>query len=77
LSRAMGHNGRAKVRLVQGSHIVVKKKFDDPRAYFFQNPDNRIIFAIPYQQDYTLIGTTDRDFGSDPTDIRISQEETD
>ena len=77
LSRAMGHNGRPTVRLVQGSHIVVKKKFDDPRAYFFQNPDNRIIFAIPYQQDYTLIGTTDRDFGSDPTDVRISQEETD
>ncbi|MCJ8520003.1 glycerol-3-phosphate dehydrogenase [Pseudorhizobium tarimense] len=75
LSKAMGQNGRRRVRLVQGSHIVVKKKFDDPRAYFFQNPDNRIIFAIPYQQDYTLIGTTDRDFDGDPKKIEISQEE--
>ncbi len=75
LSNTMGRNGRPTVRLVQGSHIVVKKKFDDPRAYFFQNPDNRIIFAIPYQQDYTLIGTTDRDFGSDPKKVEISQEE--
>ena len=77
LSRTMGRNGRPTVRLVQGSHIVVRKKFDDPRAYFFQNPDNRIIFAIPYQQDYTLIGTTDRDFGSDPKKVEISQEEID
>ncbi len=77
LSHTLGRNGRPTVRLVQGSHIVVKKKFDDPRAYFFQNPDNRIIFAIPYQQDYTLIGTTDRDFGSDPKKVEISQEEID
>jgi glycerol-3-phosphate dehydrogenase len=75
LIETSGHNARHNVRLVQGSHIVVKRKFQDPRAYFFQNPDNRIIFAIPYQQDYTLIGTTDRDFKGDPQDVRISQEE--
>ena len=76
LGRAMGKNQVHNVRLVQGSHIVVKKKFDDPRAYFFQNPDNRIIFAIPYEQDFTLIGTTDRDFDGDPKDVKISDEET-
>lgn len=76
LGRAMGKNQVHNVRLVQGSHIVVKKKFDDPRAYFFQNPDNRIIFAIPYEQDFTLIGTTDRDYDGDPRDVKISAEET-
>ncbi|NEJ72002.1 glycerol-3-phosphate dehydrogenase [Rhizobium phaseoli] len=73
---AFGQNEAHHVRLVQGSHIVVKKKFDGPRAYFFQNPDNRIIFAIPYEGDFTLIGTTDRDYTADPKDVRISEEET-
>jgi glycerol-3-phosphate dehydrogenase len=73
---AFGQNEARHVRLVQGSHIVVKKKFEGPRAYFFQNPDNRIIFAIPYEEDFTLIGTTDRDFKDDPKDVRISDEET-
>jgi glycerol-3-phosphate dehydrogenase len=77
LADAFGKNEVHNVRLVQGSHIVVKKKFDDPRAYFFQNPDNRIIFAIPYEQDFTLIGTTDRDYNGNPRDVRISEEETD
>ena len=49
------------IRLVRGSHIVVKRLFTDPRAYFFQNPDGRIFFAIPYEDDFTLIGTTDAD----------------
>ncbi|MGV1793650.1 glycerol-3-phosphate dehydrogenase [Rhizobium sp. A37_96] len=74
---AFGQNEARHVRLVQGSHIVVRKKFDDLRAYFFQNPDNRIIFAIPYERDFTLIGTTDRDYGGDPKDVAISQDETD
>ena len=60
LSGAVGQNDVHNVRLVQGSHIVVAKKFDDPRAYFFQNEDGRIIFAIPYEGDFTLIGTTDQ-----------------
>ncbi|CAN5214936.1 glycerol-3-phosphate dehydrogenase [soil metagenome] len=47
------------LRLVKGSHIVVKRCFEHDHAYIFQNPDKRIIFAIPYEQDYTLIGTTD------------------
>jgi glycerol-3-phosphate dehydrogenase len=47
------------LRLVKGSHIIVKRCFEHDHAYIFQNPDKRIIFAIPYEQDYTLIGTTD------------------
>jgi glycerol-3-phosphate dehydrogenase len=44
---------------VKGSHIVVQALFTHEHAYIFQNPDKRIIFAIPYEQDFTLIGTTD------------------
>ncbi len=49
------------MRLVRGSHIVVRKLFDHPFAYFFQLPDGRIFFAIPYERDFTLVGTTDAD----------------
>ncbi len=76
LAEAIGQNDVHNVRLVQGSHIVVRKKFDGPRAYFFQNNDGRIIFAIPYEEDFTLIGTTDRDYPGDPHEARISDEET-
>src|SRR5690606_24916925 len=55
-------NSPHNIRLVKGSHIVVRRQFDGCRAYFFQNPDGRIIFAIPYENDFTLIGTTDEDF---------------
>ncbi|MFD1746441.1 glycerol-3-phosphate dehydrogenase [Rhizobium helianthi] len=72
-----GDNRRASVRLVQGSHIVVRKKFEGSRAYFFQNPDNRIIFAIPYEDDFTLIGTTDQDYQGDAKDVAITQSEID
>lgn len=75
LAGAIGRNNVHNVRLVQGSHIIVRKKFEDKRAYFFQNPDNRIFFAIPYEQDFTLIGTTDRDYPGDPKDVKISPEE--
>ena len=49
------------MRLVRGSHIVVRRLFDHDYCYFFQLPDGRIFFAIPYERDFTLIGTTDRD----------------
>ncbi|WCK04383.1 glycerol-3-phosphate dehydrogenase [Agrobacterium tumefaciens] len=75
LSGVFGRKDVHNVRLVQGSHIIVRRKFSDPRAYFFQNPDNRIIFAIPYERDFTLIGTTDRDYKGDPAKVRISEEE--
>ena len=54
------------------------KKFDDPRAYFFQNKDGRIIFAIPYEDDFTLIGTTDQDYrGRSRATAAISDAEID
>ncbi len=77
LGDVMERDGAHNVRLVQGSHIVIPRKFDDPRAYFFQNADGRIVFAIPYEEDFTLIGTTDRDYAGDPHDVRISDEEID
>jgi glycerol-3-phosphate dehydrogenase len=71
---AHSHDPAEKIRLVRGSHIVVKRLFTDPRAYFFQNPDGRIFFAIPYEDDFTLIGTTDADHQpGDP--IKASDEE--
>jgi glycerol-3-phosphate dehydrogenase len=64
------------LRLVKGSHIVVPKIFDHDHAYIFQNPDKRIIFAIPYEGEYTLIGTTDVEHLGAVGDARISPEET-
>ena len=49
--------------------------FDHDRAYILQNPDGRIVFAIPYQGDFTLIGTTDREYHGDPKDVRATDEE--
>lgn len=59
-------NQQGNVRLVRGSHIVTKRLFEHDKCYFFQGTDGRIIFAIPYETDYTLIGTTDADH-EDPT----------
>ncbi len=53
------------IRLVKGSHIVVRKLFDHDRAYIFQNTDSRVVFALPFEGDFTLIGTTDEDFKGD------------
>ncbi len=63
------------LRLVRGSHIVVRKLFDHNYSYFFQLPDGRIFFAIPYQRDFTLIGTTDRDHPDAATPPQASAEE--
>lgn len=64
-------------RLIQGSHIVIKKKFEHDRAYIFQNKDKRIFFAIPYCDQFTLIGTTDREYSGDLEKIRVAGEEID
>ena len=70
-----GHD-KLSVRLVRGSHIVVRKLFDHEHAYIFQNADRRVVFAIPYERDYTLIGTTDVDFAGDISRLSITSEET-
>jgi glycerol-3-phosphate dehydrogenase len=77
LTGAMRSNGEAKVRLVQGSHIVVRKVFEHDRCYIFQNADGRIIFAIPYEGEFTLIGTTDQDYEGDPAKVAITEPEID
>lgn len=63
------------LRLVKGSHIVVPRCFDHDHAYLFQNPDGRILFAIPYERDFTLIGTTDQELHGDPRGACIGDDE--
>ena len=63
------------LRLIKGSHIVVKRLFAHDHAYIFQHPDGRIVFAIPYEHDFTLIGTTDLDYQGDSGKVEIDDEE--
>ncbi len=65
----------APIRLVKGSHIIVDRLFDHDRAYVFQNADKRVCFAIPYERDFTLIGTTDVDYRGDPAGVAIDDDE--
>lgn len=65
----------AGVRLVKGSHIVVPRLFAGKHAFMLQNPDGRIVFAIPYEQKWTLVGTTDVPFSGDPALVRITDDE--
>jgi len=73
----LDESSKDEVRLVKGSHIVVPKLFDHDKAYILQNTDQRIVFAIPYQRRYTLIGTTDVDFRGDPSKVFTSNDEID
>jgi glycerol-3-phosphate dehydrogenase len=63
------------LRLVKGSHIVVPRLYGHDHAYILQSPDKRIVFAIPYQDEFTLIGTTDVEFAGDPSRVAISDDE--
>ncbi|MFV5592207.1 glycerol-3-phosphate dehydrogenase [Acinetobacter junii] len=65
------------IRLIQGSHIVVPKLYEGDKAFIMQNDDRRIVFAIPYLDQYTMIGTTDREYQGDPSKVQITQAETD
>ncbi|RDK04667.1 glycerol-3-phosphate dehydrogenase [Paraburkholderia lacunae] len=76
LQGALGREATHSVRLVKGSHIVTRRLFEHDHAYIFQNPDKRIIFAIPYEHDYTLIGTTDIEYRGDPSQVAITPDET-
>ncbi|MFD1911132.1 glycerol-3-phosphate dehydrogenase [Halodurantibacterium flavum] len=70
-------NSRENVRLVRGSHIVTRKLYDHDKCYFFQGSDGRIIFAIPYEQDFTLIGTTDAEHDDPAHAPECTEEERD
>jgi glycerol-3-phosphate dehydrogenase len=63
--------------MVKGSHIVVPRLNADTEAYILQNQDERIVFVIPYEEHFSLIGTTDVDYEGNPSEARISPEETD
>jgi glycerol-3-phosphate dehydrogenase len=75
LHAAIGAPAQPSLRLIKGSHIVVRRLFDHPYAYIFQHPDRRIVFAIPYERDFTLIGTTDLDYTGDLDRVEISAQE--
>ncbi|MEO3435518.1 glycerol-3-phosphate dehydrogenase [Inquilinus sp. CAU 1745] len=75
LNARIGLNANGAVRLIKGSHIVVPRLFEGDQAYIFQNDDRRIVFAIPYEGDYTLIGTTDVDYDGDPAAVAIAEDE--
>ena len=75
LRDVVGETEPRRIRLVKGSHIVVPRLYMDDRSYIFQNADGRICFVIPYERDFTLIGTTDDDFCGDPAAVASSAEE--
>jgi glycerol-3-phosphate dehydrogenase len=77
ISGTLGINSSERVRLVRGSHIVTRRLFEHDRAYIFQGGDGRIVFAIPYETDFTLIGTTDRDHDGEPGAVTCTPEEAD
>ena len=76
LGSALGQNAHASSRLVKGSHIVVPRLYPGEHAYLLQNTDRRVIFTIPYEQDFTLIGTTDIAFTGDASHVEIEADET-
>nr|WP_262923721.1 MULTISPECIES: glycerol-3-phosphate dehydrogenase [Pseudomonas] len=65
------------IRLIQGSHLIVPRLYEGEHAYILQNEDQRIVFAIPYLERFTLIGTTDREYSGDPAKVAITEAETD
>ncbi len=65
----------ARIRMVKGSHAVVPRLYPEDHCYIFQNADQRIFFVIPYERDFSLIGTTDLDYQGDPADVSASTEE--
>jgi glycerol-3-phosphate dehydrogenase len=75
LQTVMRANAPSKVRMVKGSHIVVPRLYPEEHCYIFQNADGRIFFVIPYEQDFSLIGTTDLDYQGDPRDVAASGDE--
>lgn len=76
LSQKLGMNMEKNIRLIKGSHIVTRRLYEGEYAFILQNPDGRIVFVIPYERHFSLIGTTDVPFAGDPNDVEISPEET-
>lgn len=73
---ALNHNQTPCLRLVQGSHIIVPRLFGGAHSYLLPQPDGRVVFAIPYESRYTMIGTTETEFSGDPAAAAVTREET-
>lgn len=69
------HQPRYGIRMIKGSHLITRRLNTDDRAYILQNRDKRIVFVLPYQKDFSLIGTTDQAYDGDPADAKISEAE--
>ena len=76
LSDVIGHDAGKKLRLVKGSHIVVPRIYEGDHSYVLQNEDRRVIFVMPYEMEYSLIGTTEIPFEGDPSKARISADKS-
>ena len=76
LGEVAGANRRSTLRLIKGSHIVVPRLYEGDQAYILQAPDQRVVFVIPYEREFSLIGTTDVDFSDDPERAAITPDET-
>lgn len=63
------------IRLIKGSHIVVPRVHNQPQAYILQNEDHRIVFVIPWMDEFSIIGTTDVEYHGDPHDVKIDDNE--
>ncbi|MCC5883998.1 MAG: glycerol-3-phosphate dehydrogenase [Halomonas sp.] len=70
-------SSRYSIRMIQGSHLIVPRLNGDERAYILQNNDRRIVFVLPYEDDFSLVGTTDRRYEGDPAQVAVSEEEVD
>ena len=77
LNEDLGQSTRDSVRLVKGSHIVLPRLYEGTHAFILQNDDRRVVFMIPYEDRFTLIGTTDVDFDGDPAKVEASEAEVD
>ena len=79
MKKNITHSARSqnKAKLVKGSHIIVKKLFEHSKAYLLQKEDSRVIFAFPYEKDFSLIGTTDLDYSQDLDKILVANDEID
>jgi len=75
LRESLGMTSRRELRLAKGSHIIVRRMFEHDHAYLLQNPDKRILFAIPFEREFTLIGTTDVEYDGNPADASITDAE--
>jgi glycerol-3-phosphate dehydrogenase len=75
LNQRLGETTRDAVRLVKGSHIVLPRLYEGEHAFILQNDDRRVVFMIPFEEHFTLVGTTDVDFDGDPRSAAASAEE--